>query len=327
MARTVLYIGGTGIISSACVARSLDKGFEVSVLNRGNSASKRPLPEGVHSVEADLNDWCSVTTALEGLEFDVVCDFFAFTPGRVQQAVDEFTGRTGQYVFISSASAYQTPARRLPITESTPLVNPHWQYSRNKIACEDLLVRLVRERDFPATIVRPSHTYDRRASPLDGGGSTLRRVLEGREVVVHGDGSSLWTLTHNTDFAKGFVGLLDLPAAIGDAFHITNDEWLTCDAIVTMLADAAGQEPNIVHVPSDAIASAAPEWGAGLLGDKTHSFDNSKVKALVPEFVCTTPFSEGAREIVEWHRADQSRLAVDQAHDATVDQLVERFRI
>lgn len=247
----------------------------------------------------------------------------------MQQAVDEFTGRTGQYVFISSASAYQTPARRLPITESTPLVNPRWQYSRNKIACEDLLVRLVRERDFPATIVRPSHTYDRTASPLDGGGSTLRRVLEGREVVVHGDGSSLWTLTHNTDFAKGFVGLLDLPAAIGDAFHITNDEWLTWDAIVTMLADAAGQEPNIVHVPSDAIASAAPEWGAGLLGDKTHSsvFDNSKVKALVPEFVCTTPFSEGARAIVEWHRADQSRLAVDQAHDATVDQLVERFRI
>lgn len=329
MARSVLYIGGTGVISSACVARSLEKGFEVAVLNRGSSATVRPLPEGVESITADLNDWASVSAALAGREFDVVCDFFAFTPDRVQLAVDEFTGRTGQYVFISSASAYQTPAKRLPITESTPLVNPHWEYSRNKAACEELLRQHHRESGFPATIVRPSHTYDRTLSPLDGGGTMMRRIIEGREVVVHGDGTSLWTLTHNTDFAKGFVGLLDLPAAVGDAFHITNDEWLDWNTIVALLAAAADSQPTIVHVPSDAIAAEDADWGAGLLGDKTNSsiFDNSKVKALVPEFVCTTPFSVGAREIVEWHRADASRLAVDPEREALLDRMVARWRV
>lgn len=280
-------------------------------------------------LRADVRDPASVREVLRGREFDSVVDWVAFTPEHVAADVDVFAGRTGQYVFISSASAYQTPPERLPVTESTPLRNPFWQYSRDKIACEDLLVRAYREQGFPATIVRPSHTYDRTLVPLDGGWTAVERMRQGKEVVVHGDGTSLWTLTHHEDFARGFVPLLGHPRTIGEAFQITSDDVLTWDQIARALGRAAGVEPRIVHVPSDVIAAADPEWGAGLLGDKAHSmvFDTTKLRGVVPDFVATIPFEQGAREIVAWHDADPDRRQVDGRMDALMDDLVARFRV
>jgi nucleoside-diphosphate-sugar epimerase len=213
--------------------------------------------------------------------------------------------------------------------ESTPLRNPFWQYSRNKIACEDVLVTAYRDEGFPATVVRPSHTYDRTLVPLDGGWTAVERMRQGKPVVVHGDGTSLWTLTHHTDFAKGFVPLLGHPRTVGEAFHITSDDVLTWNQIVLTLGAAAGAEPHIVHVPSDAIAAADPEWGAGLLGDKAHSmvFDNSKLRSVVPDYCATVPFEQGAREIVQWHDGDPGRRQVNQHIDALMDTLAGRYRV
>jgi nucleoside-diphosphate-sugar epimerase len=328
MSLRVLFIGGTGVISSASTRLAVERGLDVTVLNRGSS-STRPLPDGAELVQADVRDPDSVRAALGDREFDAVVDWVAFTPEHVATDVDLFAGRTGQYVFISSASAYQTPPERLPVTESTPLRNPHWQYSRDKIACEDLLVRAYRDTGFPATVVRPSHTYDRTLIPLDGGWTAVERMRRGTEVVVHGDGTSLWTLTHHEDFARGFVPLLGHPRTLGEAFHITSDDVLTWDQIVRALATAAGVEPRIVHVPSDAIAAADPEWGAGLLGDKAHSmvFDTTKLRRVVPGFEATIPFEQGAREIVAWHDADPARRQVDARLDGVMDALVERFRV
>lgn len=319
----VLFIGGTGVISSACVQRAVETGVHVTVLNRGAS-SVRALPEGVETLTADIRDIGAVRAALGDREFDVAAEFVAFTPEQVRADIETFTGRVGQYVFISSASAYQTPPARVPVIESTPLRNPFWTYSQNKIACEDALVTAYRDTGFPATIVRPSHTYDRTMVPTTGGWTDLARMRAGKPVVVHGDGTSLWTLTHNTDFAVAFVGLLGRPQAIGESYHITSDEWLTWNQIYTTLADAAGTVANIVHVSSDEIAAASGELGPGLLGDKAHSmvFDNSKVKALVPEFRAVVPFSTGARQIIEWYDADPSRQAVDPERDALFDRLV-----
>lgn len=324
----VLFIGGSGAISSASTRLAVERGIDLHVLNRGVS-SDRPLPEGVTTHRGDVRAPESVREALGDLEFDAVVDWVAFTPEHVRTDIELFTGRTGQYVFISSASAYQTPPARLPVVESTPLRNPHWQYSRNKIACEDLLVRAYRDDGFPATIVRPSHTYDRTLIPLDGGWTALERMRQGKEVVVHGDGSSLWTLTHHEDFARGFVPLLAHPRTLGEAFHITSDDVLTWDRITQTLAAAAGTTARIVHVPSDVIAAEDPEWGAGLLGDKAHSmvFDNSKLRSVVPDFRATIPFEHGARQIVEWYDADPARRTVDARLDGLMDRLVERFRI
>jgi nucleoside-diphosphate-sugar epimerase len=323
----VLFIGGSGIISSACSRLAVERGIDLYVLNRGTT-THRPLPAEATVLRADVRDPASVKRALGDLEFDAVVDWVAFTPEHVRADIDAFRGRTGQYVFISSASAYQTPPARLPVVESTPLRNPFWRYSRDKIACEDLLVAAYRAEGFPATIVRPSHTYDRTLIPLDGGWTALGRMRHGREVVVHGDGTSLWTLTHHTDFARGFVPLLGHPRAIGEAFHITSDEALTWNQIAEQFAAALGVEPRIVHVPSDAIAAADPEWGAGLLGDKAHSmvFDNSKLRGLVPDFVATIPFHQGAREIVAWYDADPSRQRVDERLDALMDRLAATHR-
>ena len=328
MSLRVLFIGGTGVISSASTRLAVERGLDVTVLNRGSS-STRPLPDGAELVQADVRDPASVRAALGDREFDAVVDWVAFTPEHVATDVELFTGRTGQYVFISSASAYQTPPERLPVTESTPLRNPFWQYSRDKIACEDLLVRAYRDSGFPATIVRPSHTYDRTLVPLDGGWTAVERMRQGREVVVHGDGTSLWTLTHHEDFARGFVLLLGDPRVLGEAFHITSDDVLAWNQVVRALGAAAGVEPRIVHVPSDAIAAADPDWGAGLLGDKAHSmvFDTTKLRRVVPEFTTTIRFEQGAREIVAWHDADPARRAVDARLDAVMDDLVARFRV
>lgn len=323
-AQRVLFIGGTGIISSACVARALEVGHEVTVVNRG-ATSTRPLPDGVEVLNADVRDADAMRSALADRDLDVVAQFVAFTPDHVAADLELLRGRVGQYVFISSASAYQTPPGRLPITESTPLVNPHWRYSQDKIACEQLLVEAHRESGFPATIVRPSHTYDRTSIPTMGGWTDIARMRRGAPVVVHGDGSSLWVLTHHTDFAHAFVGLLGHPHAVGDAFHITSDEPLSWDRVYRDLAHAAGvDDPELVHVPSDRIAAADPDLGASLLGDKTHSviFDNAKVKRLVPDYVATTPFWRGAQQIIEWYDSDPSRQQVDPARDDLFDHLV-----
>ena len=324
----VLFIGGSGTISSASTRLAVERGIDLHVLNRGASTT-RPLPDGVTVHRADVRDPGSMREALAGLEFDAVVDWVAFTPDHVRADIDLFTGRTGQYVFISSASAYQTPPARVPVVESTPLRNPYWQYSRDKIACEDVLVEAYREQAFPMTIVRPSHTYDKTLIPLDGGWTAVQRMRDGKEVVVHGDGTSLWTLTHHADFAKGFVPLLGHPRTIGDAFHITSDDAPTWDQITRALASAAGVEARIVHVPSDVIAAADPAWGAGLLGDKAHSmiFDNSKLRTVVPDFRATIPFEQGAREIIDWYDGDPARRQVDPRLDTLMDDLVQRFRV
>lgn len=321
----VLFLGGTGIISSACSWRAVELGFDLTVANRGQT-SIRALPPEARRVTADVNDAASLA-AVVGRDFDVVVDWLAFTPDQVRARTDALRGRTGQYVFISSASAYQTPPARLPITESTPLRNPVWQYSRNKIACEDLLNTLYREEGFPVTIVRPSHTYDRTLVPFDGGWTIVERMRRGQPVVVHGDGTSLWTLTHHRDFARGFVPLLGHPRTLGEAFHITSDDAPTWDQIANALAAAAGTVPRIVHVPSDAIAAVHPGWGESLLGDKTYSavFDNSKLRRVVPDFVATIPFEQGAREIIAWHDEDPARHKVDHTVDAAMDTLVDRY--
>jgi len=256
-------------------------------------------------------------------------DWVAVTPEQVRTDIDLFRGRTGQYVFISSASAYQTPPARMPVTESTPLRNPFWPYSRDKIACEDLLVTAYREEGFPATIVRPSHTYDATSVPFDGGWTVLGRMLAGKPVIVHGDGTSLWTLTHHDDFARAFVPLLGHPRTLGEAIHITSDDVLTWNQIAWSLAAALGVTARLVHVPSDAIAVADPDWGAGLLGDKAHSmvFDNTKLRGIVPGWRAVIPFEQGARQIVEWYRADPARQVTDAALDAVMDKLAAAWTV
>jgi len=318
----VLFIGGSGVISSACSRAAVEAGLELFVLNRG-TRTERPLPPGARRLQGDIREPGSVRQAIKDLEFDSVTDWVAFTPDQVRTDLELFGGRTGQYVFISSASAYQTPPARMPVTESTPLRNPFSQYSRDKIACEDLLVAAYRERGFPATIVRPSHTYDRTTVPFKGGWTVLGRMLAGQPVIVHGDGTSLWTLTHHDDFARAFVPLLGHPRTFGEAIHITSDDVLTWNQIADTLAAALGVTARVVHVPSDAIAAADPEWGAGLLGDKAHSmvFDNTKIRSLVPGWRAVIPFEHGAREIADWYLADPARQVTDAGLDAVMDTL------
>ena len=326
-ATRTLFIGGTGVISSACVERALAAGHEVTVINRGSS-TVRPLPAEVEVLHADIRDPESVHAVLGERSFDVAAEFLAFTPEHIRTDLGLFEGRVGHYVFISSASAYQTPPQRMPITESTPLRNPFWQYSRDKIACEDLLIEAYRERGFPVTIVRPSHTYDRTMIPTSGAWTDLDRMRRGAPVIVHGDGTSLWTITHNTDFAIAFVGLLGRPEALGESFHITSDEAPTWNQIYCYLAEGLGVEADLVHVSSESIAAAVPSLGPGLVGDKAHSmvFDNSKVKALVPEYQARVPFAKGAGEIVDWFLADPARQRVDRDLDAAFDHLADHAR-
>ena len=318
----VLIIGGNGIISGSVTRLAVERGMQVTLLNRGTSTLRRAI-DGVETVIGDADDPASLRAAVAGRDFDVVVNFRAFHPEQVAADVELFSGRTGQYVFISSASAYQKPIAHLPIVESTPLRNPFWEYSRNKISCEDVLVSAYRERGFPMTIVRPSHTYDPTLIPLDGGWTVLDRMRRGVPVVIHGDGTSLWTLTHARDFARAFVGLLGNPHALGAPVQITSDESLTWDAIARLFAGALGVEASIVHVASETLARDVP-YGDGLLGDKAHSvvFDNSRVKSLVPGWRATIPFAEGVREIVDWHLAEPSRQTVDAALDAVYDRLV-----
>lgn len=318
----VLFIGGTGIISSACSPLALERGIDLYLLNRGQSV--RPTPEGAKILQADIRDSGSVRTALGSLTFDAVVDWIAFTPDQIERDIELFRGRTGQFIFISSASAYQTPPVNLPITESTPLANPFWQYSRNKIACEERLIRAYREEQFPITIVRPSHTYDCTLLPMQGRFTMVDRMRRGKKVIVHGDGSSLWVMTHHRDFAKGFVGLLGNSHAIGEVFHITTDELLTWNQLYELVARAAGASAQLVHIPSEVINAYDADWGASLLGDKAHSviFDNSKIKRAVPEFAATIPFARGIEEVIAWYDADPSRQVIDNALNETMDRML-----
>ena len=319
----VLFIGGTGVISSACSHLAIERGIDLFLLNRGETAT-RPIPAGAKRLNGDIRNRDSAVSALGEHCFDAVVDWVAFTPAHVATDIELFRDRTAQYLFISSASAYRKPLAHLPITESTTLSNPYWQYSRDKIACEELLVRAFREEHFPMTIVRPSHTYDRTKIPVPGGYTALDRMRRGKPALVHGDGSSLWVLTHHADFAKAFVPLLGNDHAIGEAFHITADQVLTWDQIFNMLAQALGVEAQLTHVPSETIVRFWPDQSGNLLGDKTHSvlFDNNKIKRLVPDFAATIPFSQGAREIVEWYLADPARQVIDPALDALMDQII-----
>jgi nucleoside-diphosphate-sugar epimerase len=322
----VLFIGGTGKISSAVTPLAVERGFDMYLLNRGQT--DRPVPDGVTLINGDIRDPESVRQALGDHEFDVVVDWIAFTAEHIETDLDLFRGRTGQYIFISSASAYQSPPVNLPVTESTPLDNPYWKYSQDKIACEERLMRAYREEKFPFTVVRPSHTYDRTMLPFQGGWTVIDRMRKGKKILVHGDGSSLWVFTHHTDFAKGFVGLMGNNRAIGEAFHITSDEWLTWNQLHEIAGRAAGAPPlDIVHVPSDLINAFDPAWGAGLLGDKAASmvFDNTKIKRVAPEFVCTVPYEQGAREMVEWYDGDESRRVVDEEFNALTDRIITAY--
>lgn len=321
----VLFIGGTGIISSACVELAAARGINVVLLNRGHGT--RPIPPNVPVLQGDIRDKEATAQLLKGKTFDVVADFVAFTPEHIETDLALFRERTSQYIFISSASAYQTPPVNWPITESTPLRNPYWAYSRAKIACEERLMQAYREDGFPVTIVRPSHTYDRTSIPLDGKYTVLDRIRSGKKVIVHGDGTSLWTLTHHRDFAKGFVGLLGNPHAIGDAVHITSDEVLTWNQIVDILAHAMGVQADVVHIPSEVIAAYDAGWGAGLLGDKAHSmvFDNTKIKRLVPDYVASIPFHQGAAEIVAWYESHPDAQQVDAERNRLIDTLIDDY--
>jgi nucleoside-diphosphate-sugar epimerase len=322
----VLFIGGTGIISSACTDLAAERGIELYVLNRGQSW--RPIPDEVTRLMGDIRDPDSARAAIGALEFDAVVDWVAFTPEHIETDLELFRDSTAHYIFISSASAYQTPPTSLPVTESTILENPVWQYSRDKIACEERLIRAYREERFPYTIVRPSHTYDCTLLPPHGKWTVIGRMRRGDPVIVHGDGSSVWTLTHHRDFAKGLVGRLGLEDAVGEAFHITSDEWLSWDRIHHILAHVAGTTADIVHVPSDVIHSYDRGWGESLLGDKTHSmiFDNSKIKRFVPDYRATIPFSQGAEEIIAWYDADPSRQTIDEELDRTMDRIIADWR-
>lgn len=322
----VLFVGGTGVISSACSQLAVERGIDLFLLNRGET--KRPIPESVRHIDADIRDKDAVRQALGTQEFDAVVEWIAFVPEHIETDLALFRGRTSQYVFISSASVYQTPPEVLPITESTTLSNPFWQYSRDKIACEERLMRAYQDEQFPVTIVRPSHTYDRSNFPLKGRYTPVDRMRKGKKIIVHGDGTSLWVLTHNADFARGLVPLLGDSRAIGEAFHITTDALLSWNQIYELTANAAGATAEIVHVPSDVIAKYDTEWGCDLLGDKALSmiFDNSKIKQFVPGFSATIPFSQGIEEIIAWHDADPARQVVDKQLDQLMDKILAEWR-
>ena len=324
----VLFIGGTGNISEACAELAVKKGVELTFLNRG--VSKRPIPKGVRSLKADIRDKVQYAKAVKGRDFDVVVNWIAFTTEHIQADLDVFEGKVGQYIFISSASAYQKPVSHYIITESTPLCNPFWEYSRNKIACEEMLNKAYRENGFPICIVRPSYTYSRTLIPAGFGahGFTLvDRMRRGKKILVHGDGTALWTMTHSDDFAKGFTGLLGNQQALGHAFHITSDESLSWNQIYAAIGAAAGAAPRIVHVPTDLIAALEPESAPGLSGDKSWSvvFDNSKIKRFVPGFTATIPFAHGVRASVAWHDADPKRKWIDDGINRKMDRIIARY--
>jgi len=323
-----LFIGGTGTISSAITQQLAAQECELYVLNRGNRSER--LPAGVKTIQADINDEDRVAELIADMKFEVVADFIAFVPSQLERDYRLFKDKTKQFMFISSASAYQTPLSDYRITEGTPLSNPCWEYSRNKIACEEYLIKMYRDHGFPITIVRPSHTYDERSIPLGVHGSkgtwqVAKRMLENKPVIIHGDGTSLWTMTHNGDFAKGFIGLMGNIHAIGEAVHITSDESVTWNQIYEIIADALGVKLNAVHVASSFLdACSTEDYRGGLLGDKANTvvFDNAKLKLLVPDFVATTRLDQGMRRTIKHILAHPELQTEDPEFDAWCDKVV-----
>ncbi|MDP4088688.1 MAG: SDR family oxidoreductase [Bacillota bacterium] len=322
-----LFIGGTGTISSAITRLAVQKGWELYLLNRGNKMDR--IPEGAKVITADINDEEKVAGLIKDIKFDVVADFIAFVPSQLERDIRLFSGKTRQFIFISSASAYQKPLSHYKITESTPLDNPYWEYSRNKIACEELLMKEYRNNGFPITIVRPSHTYDERSIPLAvhgkmGPWQVIDRIIKGKPVIIHGDGSSLWTVTHNSDFAKAFVGLMGNPGTLGEAVQITSDEALTWDKIYDCIGAALDVEVKKVHVTSDFLAACDSEFEGSLIGDKSNSvvFDNSKVKRLVPDYVAVTRFDQGVRLSIEYFLSHPELQVPDEEFDLFCDRVM-----
>jgi nucleoside-diphosphate-sugar epimerase len=326
----VLFIGGTGNISLAVTQLAAARGIEVTLVRRGQRAAE--MPEGVSTIVADIVDEATVAAALGDRHFDAVVDWIAFTPDQIERDIRLFRGRCNQFVFISSASAYQRPVGHYLITESTPLVNPYWQYSRDKIACEERLMLAYRDEGFPITIVRPSLTYGNTQIVLAVNSwqksfTAIDRMRRGEKVIVPGDGSSLWCITHNSDFAKGFVGLLGHRQAIGHAFHITSDEMMTWDQFYRITAEAAGVEARIVHIASDFLGACDPGEIGSLTGDKASSvvFDNSKIKRFVPDYCATLPFAEGIQRTIDWFDADPARRVIDHEANARWDTIINAY--
>jgi nucleoside-diphosphate-sugar epimerase len=327
--KKALFIGGTGTISSAVTEFATHSGFEVTHFNRGNS--KDAIPEGVKTIIGNISDEAAASAALKGLEFDTVVDFIAFTPEQAERDLRLFKGMAGQYIFISTASAYQKPQLCEGITESTPMANPFWDYSRKKIAIEELLFNEYRKNGFPATIVRPSHTYGNKSLPValhgeKGSYQVLERMMQGKPVIVPGDGTSWWTLTRNTDFAKAFVGLMGNAHAIGQAYHITSDEQLTWDMIHGIIGKIIGKEPNLVHVSAEMLSRIKPDWHGPLIGDKCASvrFDNTKIKKAVPGFAATIRFDQGARLTIDYILSHPELQVRDPEFDSLCDKIVEK---
>jgi nucleoside-diphosphate-sugar epimerase len=322
----VLFIGGTGVISAAVSRVAVAEGVELYLLNRGLRNVEVP---GSHCLTADVRQPEEIRASLRGLQFDVVVDWIAYTPDDIERDLELFRGRIKQYIFISSASVYQKPPADYLITEETPLVNPYWDYARNKIACEERLLRAHREEGFPVTIVRPSHTYDTNFPIAIGAGITYtlaRRLKQGRPIIVHGDGTSLWVVTHAEDFARGFLPLVGNERALGHAFHLTSDEVQTWEQIYQTIAGALDVEANIVHLPTDFIARVAPELAGTLLGDKMWSavFDNSKIRTFVPDFRAAIPFQKGIRRTLDWFDGDERRKQVDNVMNEKMDYIISQ---
>ena len=325
----ILFIGGTGIISTAISKLLIEQGHELYLLNRGNRNDV--LPEGAISLVADINDEQKVAGLIRELTFDAVADFIAFVPTHLERDYRLFGNKTKQFLFISSASAYQKPLSDYRVTEGTPLANPYWEYSRNKIACEDYLMRLYREEGFPVTIVRPSHTYSERYIPLGvhgkkGSWQTVKRMIEGKPVIIHGDGTSLWTMTHSSDFAKGFAGLLGNIHATGESVHITSDETLTWNQIHESIAGALGVKLNAVHVATEFLTACSDyDFLGSLTGDKANSvvFDNTKLKRLVPGFTATKRFDTGIKETIDYVLSHEDRQIADEEFDKWCDAVIE----
>lgn len=326
-----LFIGGTGTISLAITKRiAQNPDWELCLLNRGNRTEE--VPEPVHLIEADIQDEASVAEKLADMHFDVVADFIAFVPEHIERDIRLFAGKVKQYFFISSASAYQKPLSDFRITESTPLCNPYWQYSRDKIACEERLIREYRDHGFPVTIVRPSHTYGDTSVPValhgaEGSWQVIRRMMDGKPVIVPGDGSSLWTLTHNSDFAKGFVGLMGNPHAIGEAVQITSEESLTWNQIYQIIGEALGVTPKLIHIATDFLTACDPQMKGGLLGDKSNTvyFDNQKLKRLVPGFQATVRFDQGVRRTLRYIQGRPEYQTEDPVFDHWCDDVIKAY--
>lgn len=324
----ILFIGGTGTISMAITRQLAARGDEIFLINRGSR--NHGFPDNVKIINCDINNESIVAENLTGMSFDCVCDFIGFVPAHLERDYRLFHERTKQFLFISSASTYHKPVMDYRITEGTTLANPYSEYAQNKIACEEFLMRMYREKNFPVTIIRPSHTYDERSVPIGvhgnfGSWQVLKRMLEGKPVIIHGDGTSLWTITHNDDFAKGFIGLMGNPHAIGEAFNITNDESLTWNQIYTIIADSLGVTLKPYHVASELLAAVSDyDFTGALIGDKSNTviFDNSKLKNAVPNFKATVRAEIGIRESVDYVLTHKECQIADAEFDKWCDKLI-----